>query len=126
MFNSARVLGKKLAELTDSEKIGKTELSRISGVDRSAIDLYIKEKTKPKVDVLDKLAEALKTTPWELIKPDDDLHKSDLNQTSFIPNDIAKELAQLSEHSRQSIWDIVRATLAGFADMKEQKQVKKK
>lgn len=81
-----------------------SEFCRQTGIGRTAVDRWLKDEGGPSIESLDKIAEALGTTPDQLIKPPDDsipLAKRELLSVISQLND--REIAMLGATITQLI-----------------------
>lgn len=70
MTKSSERFKNRLLALINSGIIKKIDLHRKTGLARNSIDGYL-ENAVPDLDALDKIADALGTPSWDLIKPED-------------------------------------------------------
>ncbi len=89
MPNSAELFKKRIVQLASKHGF-KAELARKMGVSPTAIQDYFTGERTPGLDQLDKFAEALGISPWELITPDD--HKPKPKHSDFALEECAKRL----------------------------------
>jgi transcriptional regulator with XRE-family HTH domain len=105
MANSREVLLKKFAEIA-SRRGGRAELVK-KGIPRGSLERYVTGKTVPSLDLIDKLAEGLGTTAWELLKPenveslkrkdDQDLNAELLQTITVLPSLSKEEIKAVCE-----------------------------
>lgn len=68
MGKSSEALREKLRAAFETKAPSKMELHRKTGIPRPSIDGYLRGAV-PDLDALDAIADALDTTPWELLRP---------------------------------------------------------
>lgn len=69
MSKSPKTLAKKLAAFIDGKEMSKMGLHKRTGLTRDSINDYLSETTVPRLDQVDRLAEAMGVEPWQLIQP---------------------------------------------------------
>lgn len=69
MDKAADLFRKNVADRMRAAGVTQRGLAEEMGVSQPMVQQYLGGKNKPGLDVLERFAEALKTSPWELIKP---------------------------------------------------------
>lgn len=76
-FDSARIVREKLRSLIEAGKIRKVDLYTAAGISKPQLDRYLRPEDQnpdvPGMAVMDALAQALGSKPWDLIMPEEKL-----------------------------------------------------
>ncbi len=107
--NTAKTIVKNLISLMAEFHIDKPELSKKSGVSPRMVSYILSGDRKPSIDVLDKLAEVLGISAWQLMIPN--LH-ADLVKRGRLDK-LIKSYASTTEDGREHI-DLVAAREAQY------------
>lgn len=67
-YNSPKLLIEKLSKLLE-KRGAKSEFCRKTGISRSLLEKWLGYDSSPGMESIDKIASALGTTPWDLVRP---------------------------------------------------------
>lgn len=84
-----------------------SEFSRKTGFSRAGVDKWLNNLSVPKIDVLDKFADALDQKPWQLIQPDEDKAHSEM----VIPLETLQRINKLDERQKKLFLNSVNTML---------------
>ena len=84
---------KRLAETLEKRGMTQTELAKLVGITKISVNQYIKGKTLPKTEYLDKISEVLQVSPNWLYGYEDNKEEPQNNPNSSIYEKVNKEFA---------------------------------
>jgi transcriptional regulator with XRE-family HTH domain len=106
-------LGKRIQVLRKEQSISQAELAGLAGISKSQINRYENKGIQPQADILNKIAEILKTSVDYLINGDSgEQAKNTLKNVTLLQK--FKELEQLPEREQSVMIDVISAYLRDF------------
>jgi transcriptional regulator with XRE-family HTH domain len=103
MSRSLEQIRIRLKKAIESGQITKEEIKKSAGFSGSQLNRYIEGESEPGIDAVDRIADALKVKPWDLIKPP---------EATNAEAEILTKLAHLSPKGRGIVLNLIDDLLA--------------
>lgn len=103
MASSAEILAKSMAERMAIEGHTQETLAEASGLTQGRVSQYLRRNAVPTLDVLDRIAAALNTTPADLL--------GGVTPPPGVPADFLARLGRLPPAAQARIWEMMEPIL---------------
>ena len=106
-------LGKRIQALRKEHSISQVKLAELAGISKSQINRYENKGIQPQADILNKIAEILKTSVDYLINGDtEEKAKNTLKNVTLLQK--FKEMEQLPEKEQGILLNVISAYIRDF------------